>query len=847
MLIRSPTDDCRSSFAFLCLFLLSLAPFQTAFAQAEAEQEDVWAGIEEMLVVGSGASALGMLSETGSVTAFSADDLSAYGIENTTDLADFTPNLEIVQNSATTATFFIRGVGLQDFNATAAGAIAIYLDGVPLNAPPLQIAPIFDATSVDVLKGPQGRGNHRNATGGIIAIQSKKPDLDSPSFNASTSQGRFYSVDAIDAYTSEYEAGLSLPIVQDVLAGRFAFRASQSDPFFTNRCALAQDAPGVSVCNEPNSAAGVIPPGLDKEVGDRSVFSLRQSLLFAPETDSDLEFLGTFYWSRRDQGGQFGQATGATGNIAGTGIVALGVPVGGVGGGGLPYQEPDGRAEIQELGGPGDPNALLGFAENFAKTRPLDRHPYTGDYNKNGKQRVEIMGGSLNISADLGFAEMTATSGAARFETKSDADSDNVPVVIFELVTKNRATQLSQDLVLSGELESVALNWEVGGYFLWEDLEFSTGTVLTTSEFTRRITQDTFSYGAFAGLDVDFLDDFTFSAGARLNTEFKQFSIERITPRLAGTPFFIREAGDELTWREPTGTVQLLYRFSESTSAYVKFNHGFKPGHFNSNGTQGRVDPLRIRDPAKPELIDAFEFGLTGAYWDDRVRFSGALFHYDYQDYQVFLFEDVPNGPPSLEVRNANDARVIGAEVDFRIQPLIGFVPEPVEAMEILLRGGWLDSKFLDFQVSSLQQFGANSFETVTDYTGNSLLNSPRFTVSGGIKWAFGLGRFGEIEPRWDFSWTDDQYFDPSEGKGSNRATGAQLPEFTLGQRAYILHNVRLTYRPPERHFELSGWCRNVADERYKTYAFDVSKFRSIVVTNLADPRSCGADVSFTW
>jgi len=46
---------------------------------------------------------------------------------------------------------------------------------------------------------------------------------------------------------------------------------------------------------------------------------------------------------------------------------------------------------------------------------------------------------------------------------------------------------------------------------------------------------------------------------------------------------------------------------------------------------------------------------------------------------------------------------------------------------------------------------------------------------------------------------------------------------------------------------QIAGWCRNVADTRYKTYAFDVSQFRGIVINNVGDPRSCGVDLSLTW
>jgi hypothetical protein len=92
------------------------------------------------------------------VTGFNAADLEALGAQSIEDLASFTPNLEIVTAGSTTPTFFIRGVGLNDFNPNSSGAVAIYQDDVPLNSPALQLGTLFDMERVNVLKGPQGTG-----------------------------------------------------------------------------------------------------------------------------------------------------------------------------------------------------------------------------------------------------------------------------------------------------------------------------------------------------------------------------------------------------------------------------------------------------------------------------------------------------------------------------------------------------------------------------------------------------------------------------------------------------------------------------------------------------------------
>ena len=134
------------------------------------------------------------------------------------------------------------------------------------------------------------------------------------------------------------------------------------------------------------------------------------------------------------------------------------------------------------------------------------------------------------------------------------------------------------------------------------------------------------------------------------------------------------------------------------------------------------------------------------------------------------------------------------------------------------------------------------------DYSGNDLANAPRYKVSGTVEWAFDLGRWGSVIPRYDVSWTDDQFFDPTQGRGAVTFTGQQsLPEFAVAQPQLWLHHVRLAYRTPSGNVEIAGWARNVTDEVYKTYVFDASRFSSSVLNFVGEPRTVGADLTITF
>jgi len=121
-----------------------------------------------------------------------------------------------------------------------------------------------------------------------------------------------------------------------------------------------------------------------------------------------------------------------------------------------------------------------------------------------------------------------------------------------------------------------------------------------------------------------------------------------------------------------------------------------------------------------------------------------------------------------------------------------------------------------------------------------------------GIDWKSlpDFGRYGSLAPRYDFSWTDDIFFDPTEGRGVRKPPGFQfpvLPEYSTGQAGYALHNLRLTYRSPDGNFEIAGWVRNVSDQRYKTFAFSASNFANVVINFVSDPRTAGVDLTFSF
>src|SRR5262245_41106814 len=207
-------------------------------------------GIEEIVIHGGESEATADFDAADAVTGFGAEDIAALGAQDIADLAEFTPNLEIVTAGATTPTFFIRGVGLNDFNANSTGAVAIYQDDVAINAPALQLGTLFDMEAVNILRGPQGTGLFRNASAGAIKLYTRKPTAEFDSFLRS-SYGNYNYMD--------FEGAVEAPIYSEILSSRLAFRFTQRDGYGENGCANSTLGPLGTRCGEnPANASGPV-------------------------------------------------------------------------------------------------------------------------------------------------------------------------------------------------------------------------------------------------------------------------------------------------------------------------------------------------------------------------------------------------------------------------------------------------------------------------------------------------------------------------------------------------------------------------------------------------------------
>ncbi len=145
------------------------------------------------------------------VTAFSADEITHAGIQNTQDFINLTPNVTL-DDSFTLGNTFVQVRGVAQIN-NADSPIAVVIDGVPQNNQKQFKQELFDIERIEVLKGPQGSLYGRNAIGGAINIVTKAPTNELEGFvKAGYGNGD----------EKKFSGGLSGAIIEDKLLFRIA-------------------------------------------------------------------------------------------------------------------------------------------------------------------------------------------------------------------------------------------------------------------------------------------------------------------------------------------------------------------------------------------------------------------------------------------------------------------------------------------------------------------------------------------------------------------------------------------------------------------------------------------------
>jgi len=252
---------------------------------------------------------------------------------------------------------------------------------------------------------------------------------------------------------------------------------------------------------------------------------------------------------------------------------------------------------------------------------------------------------------------------------------------------------------------------------IFGELTFDITEHLSASAGLRHFTYDN-SLQGFYGFNANFLAS---EGTATCFTPFVPFH---------GAPCSDLDRGTSGSGNSPK--FNLTYKFDPDRLIYATYSKGFRPGGVNRNG--GGTIP-----PYQPDYLKNYEIGWKTSWFDNRLRFNGAVFREDWSNFQFSYL-----GPNSLTIiTNAGQARIDGLETDL----------EFAATQNLTLTSGfsWLNARLTQTFCGDPSICGAPGFDpsTYEQYApaGTRLPVTPRFKGNITARYTFPVGTYkGDIQ-----------------------------------------------------------------------------------------------------
>lgn len=779
------------------------------------------------------------LQEVGiAVTAFTGDQMRQLGVQQSFDVASFSPGVHISGNLAGQNTqFSIRGVTQNDFNDVIEAPNAVYLDEGYLAIAQAQTFAVFDIDRVEILKGPQGTLFGRNATGGLAHYISRKPSFEGVEGYVDVTYGE-YDSDA-DADQITVEAAVGGPLA-DTVAGRLSFRYNEHDGYLENKYpdgAVGGATFGLTPGNSPGSGAGA-------DLGDDDTFAWRGILLFQPNDDLEITFSVNSASTDVATGPYQSKPTIAVfngdPNLPGSDLVNV-------------IDTPAGETRESIIQGTAlDGGSDQGDSGVFANVAPRpvpggdffgyidpdgDDFTFSGDFAFEDQGETDTWGVNARVVWDLeNDMKFTSVTDYKDYEKLLFIDVDSAPVNQLANYAATDSTSFTQEFRLNGETDNS--RWVVGFFYLNIDNDSDNGLKgpanslpLAFGAFPPFFTDggdisvdaelETDSYSIFGQMEFDLSEQLTLITGLRIIQEEKDYEMAqglypssspkkihqgaRITLNPGGVPF--TDDSSDTLW---TGKVQLDFRLNDDWLLYAGVNRGVKAGSFNAplvgtffaSGGSAAV-------PYDEEILLSYEAGFKSTLFEGTTRLNGSVFYYDYSDYQAFLFTGVGG------VVINRDATNFGVELELQTSP--------AEGWDGLLSVAWFDAEVEDVPLKV-----GSSISRDVDPT-----YAPEFQVTGLLRYQWdALG--GTMALQGDFTYSDEFFYN---------LRNYDADKFD----SYTMTNVRLSWMSEDEQWELALIGRNLSDERAGIQGFDLATLCGCNEVSYRAPRWYGFNVKYAF
>jgi len=766
-----------------------------------------------------------------SVAVLSATTLENTGAKNADDFAQLTPGVTIVTGTAEAGDtqINIRGInGARD----AESSVALVVDGI-LKTNTAQLNQVQGTLrQVEILKGPQGALYGRNAAAGAIVLQTLKPK-DIAEGGAKVSYANENTWDA-SAYAS-------LPLGEGagmVLSGGF----QRTDGFYRN-----------------------IFLGNSKTVDDKEAYNLDGRLVF--KLGEDTEFDVKLRWAEFHGASLPFNAAFHLPNFAAVNPKFYED---------VNAHEFRFYNNIRATNDQSSFDGSIKVEHNFDSMK-LVAWALFSDIKQDLVADGTSADFARYISAALPAGQATvnscfATTAANKGYPVNQPGAIGAIPVPFIFAPANGSTfgpysnttcdgiqyQLRNQQDVSAEVRLVSTNggpvsWQIGAYYL--NIDRTTGVSLggdtgkgvvknlyngpSSVNPTSLLLADNFDtnvYAAFGSLEYKPNDQFKAGLALRYDIEDRASNslVPNATDPFTGGPINPGQAFGPLTpksasFKQLQPKITLSYTPTSELNIYANWGIGFKSGGFNNQGSSALINAnfnngvtpgtinanVRINDQYRKERSSAFEAGVKGTLFDNRVTYDLAGYYTRISDMQFFEFFVGSFGLLRV-VSNIDTVDVKGAEINLTAKVVDGF------------------KLFGSFNVTD-SEIKKNTSRTYTvgnksPYTADWTLNvgaDLKVPVNGGLR-ITGRADYRLTGPTWFHTVQNQER--PSLFTGLLPISALALPGFVgnakydVAQRdTFGVFNARLGFETDKYH--LVAFAENLFDKKYIAEAIPAIEF----------------------
>ncbi len=450
---------------------------------------------------------------------------------------------------------------------------------------------------------------------------------------------------------------------------------------------------------------------------------------------------------------------------------------------------------------------------------------------------VETEGYSLSAEWDVNDSfTLKSVTAYREGETFTPIDFDALPQVDFDVPAKYFDDQFSQEfqLVYSGD----RLSGVAGIYYLEGNASGDFDSILSSLGLTIYTfgEQKKENIAAYADFTYDFTDEWSVSVGGRFTNDKTTASVQRdvwlglgsgsFDPANDSSIYLVTQTGYENLTREDeqfTPRLSVSYQPNDNLNFYATYAQGFKAGGFDPRA-RADLDPTGVsREGFGPEIVDSYEAGIKGMFFDNRLQLNTTVFFADYSDQQITVQraadsdDDGVNDTFVSTVFNAGSSEYTGLELEgswllndyFTLSGNLGLIN--AEIKEILSGGVNVADQYVTQNTPEMQ--GRIALNYMGELFGGDL------SVTGSL------------------SYRDEYYLFNVPNGGFGPGESAVFPEGgpALDPDSHTLADLSLVWTAPSERYRFGIHGRNLTDEEYRVAAY-----------NFVYPSQLGADGAYS-